>query len=188
MKFFGGKKRRRTRNNNGATQKRHGTANKNARRIRRHIRQHHNPDTRHNRKKERGVKKMELNPPCRCGCKTGEIIPTPNTVHYAKIVCWSCRGFIRWQSAPRNENERPPLTTPEHVCRFHNLKETFCFFCGRKKEQLGAHETLTVDHILKREEGGADEVYNYQTLCSACHKLKHWAELYMRKHFNGEVL
>lgn len=122
---------------------------------------------------------------CNCGCKIGEIIKTPNTVHYAKINCIACKSFIKWQKAPQNIEKRNGCPEPERVCERRGFSDCFCFFCGRTKQALGKHETLTVDHIKKIEENGKDEYDNMQVLCTACHKLKHWAELYLRKHFNG---
>ena len=119
---------------------------------------------------------------CPCGSKTTDTILMPNSVHYAKIVCTVCRKFVKWKKAPDNENKRTGCPSVSIVANFHGFKKEFCFFCGRTKEQLGWNETLTVDHIKKIEEGGADNKQNMQILCSACHKLKHWADLYTRKH------
>lgn len=119
---------------------------------------------------------------CNCGSKTGELILTPNSVHYGKIVCLCCRKFIKWQTAPQNEGQRTSCPNVETIANYHNFSEPFCFFCGRQKYQLGWNETLTVDHIKKLEENGENIKKNMQILCSACHKLKHWSELYMRKH------
>jgi len=44
-----------------------------------------------------------------------------------------------------------------------------CRMCGRGQAE-GA--SLSVDHIIPREQGGGDELTNLQTLCDACHGLK----------------
>jgi 5-methylcytosine-specific restriction endonuclease McrA len=122
---------------------------------------------------------------CDCGCTAGEVVKTPNTVHYAKIICSNCSRFIKWKKAPQNIERRNGCPEPERVSERRGFENCFCFFCGRKKEQLGEHETLTVDHILKLEENGKDEYDNMRVFCTACHKLKHWTELYMRKHYEA---
>jgi len=119
---------------------------------------------------------------CQCGSKTGDLILTPNTIHYAKVVCYVCRKFIRWDKAPKNKDKRGGLPEPEKVAHFHGFNDIFCFFCGRDYHKLGDNETITIDHIQKIADGGVDELENMQILCSACHKLKHWTELYLHKH------
>jgi len=126
------------------------------------------------------MSKIEIN--CVCGSETGELVLTPNSVHFGKIVCDVCRKFIRWKKAPQNANKRSGCPELEVVASKYKFIDVFCFFCGRVKEQLGWNETLTVDHIKKLEEGGEDNFDNMQILCTACHKLKHWTELYTRKH------
>ena len=129
---------------------------------------------------------MEIIPICRnCGNESLELIETPKLVHYGKYICKSCKSFNGWCSNPNNTGRRK---TSKHklsqVVKYHNYNVAFCFFCLRKREQLGMKETLTLDHIEELAEGGVDEIYNLQILCSVCHKLKNWARLYMNWHLN----
>ena len=68
---------------------------------------------------------------------------------------------------------------------FHKMESEFCFFCLRERKELGVSETMTLDHIKELDKGGVDQVENLQILCSACHKLKNWARLYLNWHLNG---
>jgi len=112
-----------------------------------------------------------------------KIILTPESVHYAKEV--DERGkFIKWFPAPNPEGKRKISTKFDlkKILNYHNFEKEFCFFCGRTQEKLGFNETLTIDHIQPLRQSNKDEVENLQILCSACHKLRHWAELYTNKH------
>lgn len=121
-----------------------------------------------------------------CDSCNGEkiIVPTPNTVHHSKEICSKCGKWFRWIKNPEKENKRTKTSKCKNqaILRHHNYKEEFCFFCLRTKEQLGKHETITRDHIQELDKGGKDELQNIQLLCSACHKLKNWARLYMNWH------
>ena len=69
------------------------------------------------------------------------------------------------------------------------FKFPFCFFCLRKKEDLGIRETLTADHILELRDtmdDDRDRVENGQILCSACHKIKLWLVTYLNEHIKGK--
>ena len=113
---------------------------------------------------------------------------TPETIHYGKLTCQACGFFLGWASMPENESKRTKTSRLDidnfMLRRYKTNIEPFCFFCLRSKEQLGLHETLTLDHIEELSIGGLDEEYNLQVLCSACHKLKNWARLYMNWHLN----
>ena len=80
---------------------------------------------------------------------------TPNSLHYARLDCQKC-GFKGWARNPNNPRNKGTKIlrignrlTVEKIQNFHNYKEPFCFFCLRKKEDLGIRETLTADHILE---------------------------------------
>jgi len=126
----------------------------------------------------------------RCG---GELtfVETPELVHYGKVVCSKCGRFIKWVTSPQKEGLRN-ITSKFSIMDVMKHKgfngEPFCFFCGRVKAQLGYNETLTLDHIIPLRENGEDTIENLQILCSACHKLRHWAELYTNKHLNLKVI
>ncbi len=112
-----------------------------------------------------------------------DIILTPESVHYAKEI--DDKGnFVKWVPAPNPEGVRKQSTKygKTQIIKFHNFEKYFCFFCGRTQEKLGYNETLTIDHIDPIRESNRDELENLQILCSACHKLRHWAELYTNKH------
>ena len=112
----------------------------------------------------------------------------PDTPHYAQEICGKCSKHIRWVKAPENEGRRTQASKYD-IERIHNhynfvSEEPFCCWCLRTKEKLGLNETLTRDHIEEIDKGGKDELGNLQIICSACHKLKNWARLYMNWHFN----
>ena len=117
---------------------------------------------------------------------------TPNMIHYGRLDCVNCNRFNGWARNPEGTNYDSKRigsrADVRKVAEYHkmNQENPICFFCLRKKEQLGVNETLTVDHIQELDIGGKDEVYNMQILCSACHKLKNWARLYVNWHLNGK--
>jgi len=121
-------------------------------------------------------------------CKSHLIISeTPNTPHYARLDCPTCRKFVKWLANPnslRRNTNRKSKKSVRDICNLHNFKEEFCFLCLRNRKQLGTYETLTIDHIKELDKGGKDEIQNMQILCSACHKLKNWARLYLNWHLN----
>ncbi len=120
-----------------------------------------------------------------CESKNTSFRKTPESIHYGRWDCMDCKRFICWAKNPdKPETNRKVKLKVDRVCQFHNLEEEQCFFCQRKKEQLGWNETLTVDHIKELDKGGKDKIENMQVLCTACHKLKNWARLYMNWHFN----
>jgi len=121
---------------------------------------------------------------------------TPNSIHYARLDCPKC-GFKGWARNPNNPRNKGTILlrtgnklTVEKIQKFHNYKEPFCFFCLRKKENLGIRETLTADHIKElrdtKDNEDRDNVQNGQILCSACHKLKLWVTTYLNEHIKGK--
>ncbi len=119
-----------------------------------------------------------------CGSSNLELIETPNSIHYAKIMCRDCGLWNKFIKNPNSQRIRTKTSKYkiDQVLKFYNKKEAFCFFCLRKKEELGEFETITIDHIEELNKGGKDELQNLQILCSACHKLKNWTRLYMNWH------
>lgn len=113
---------------------------------------------------------------------------TPNTIHYAQRICNNCGKHMEWvkdPNSPRSQGTgkyRIGKRKIEQVCKFHKFEKEFCFFCLRTRDELGENETLTIDHIQELNKGGRDIIENTQILCSACHKLKNWARLYMNWH------
>jgi hypothetical protein len=111
-------------------------------------------------------------------------IETPNLTHYGKMVCTKCDKWFSWVKHPLRENMRTKTSkySIEQILQHREMKEVFCWFCLREQERLGSCETMTRDHIQELDKGGKDELNNLQILCSACHKLKNWARLYMNWH------
>ena len=122
----------------------------------------------------------------RCGSKNLKFIPRPDTVHQGELRCSDCDKFWGWKKKDDNENRRTQTSkyNLHDIRKFYKKEKDFCWFCLRTKEQLGWNETLTIDHILELSKGGLDILENLQVLCSACHKLKNWARLYINWHFN----
>jgi 5-methylcytosine-specific restriction endonuclease McrA len=125
----------------------------------------------------------------KCGNKIIKIL-TPESIHYAKYVCSKCYAWYGWVKSPFNEGKRPANKyNPENIMKFHKMDfEPICFFCLRNKNQLGVKETLTIDHIHELDKDGEDIIENMQILCSACHKLKNWARLYINWHIVGGIV
>ena len=123
-----------------------------------------------------------------CGSTNLNFIETKNSVHYGKYVCIDCNRWVRWVSNPETIGRtRTSRYDINQVNKHHNFNgKPFCFFCLRYKEELGAKETLTLDHIKELDKGGEDVFENLQILCSACHKLKNWARLYINWHFKED--
>jgi len=120
-------------------------------------------------------------------CNSNNLIftKTPNLVHYGRMNCNFCKKFNHWvRNTSLPKNLRTSKKTVKEVCLFHGIKnEEICFFCLRNRNQLGAKETLTIDHIQElKANNGDDALHNMQILCSACHKLKNWCRLYMHWH------
>lgn len=114
---------------------------------------------------------------CKCGFDL-VFEPTPNLVHYGKVSCPK-HGFIRWVKNP----EKPLYRDKTTRC---NIDLNKCIVCGRARDELGAKEAIQAHHLEPLEEGGKDVEENLIAVCSACHKLMHWARLYMGKHFKGK--
>jgi 5-methylcytosine-specific restriction endonuclease McrA len=114
-----------------------------------------------------------------------------NSIHYGRLDCPQCgfKGYARNPLSPKNNTTAKLRTGKKEikdVCEFHNFKKELCFFCLRTRNELGNKETLTNDHIIELSEGGEDKLENMQVLCSACHKLKNWARLYLHWHLKKE--
>lgn len=111
---------------------------------------------------------------------------TPFSIHYGRLDCPKCKKWIKW--VPKNIKDNGRSETSKYsisqVIKFHKKDKELCFFCLRTREQLGVKETLTIDHIEELDKDGLDELENLQILCSACHRLKNWARLYMNWHVN----
>ena len=133
---------------------------------------------------------------CEVCSETLKLILTPNNIHYGKLICPKC-GFKGWARNPNNpRNKGTKLLrignrlTVEKIMEYHGFKFPFCFFCLRKKEDLGIRETLTADHILElrdtKDNENRDDVKNGQILCSACHKMKLWLTTYLNEHIKGK--
>jgi len=124
-----------------------------------------------------------------CPHKNIKLILRPDTPHYAERRCKDCNKFMGWESSPNPEGIRKQ-TTQHTIQKIMTHKKytnpPFCFFCGRTKKQLGLNETLTIDHIIPIRDNGENDITNLQILCSACHKLRHWTELYTNIHFKKE--
>ena len=106
----------------------------------------------------------------------------PDTIHYGELCCIFCKRHIKWISRTGRKRQVGSKYTVEEVANFHGFSKAFCFFCGRDKVSLAKHETLTIDHIIPRSEGGEDKLSNLEILCNACHTLKNWVTIYLRKH------
>lgn len=109
----------------------------------------------------------------------------PDTPHFAEIRCDDCGKFLKWLSNPNKNNT---IRNKSSKYKLESLiPNDFCWFCTRTKEQLGIREGLTIDHKKPIEEGGIDEISNLMVLCTACHKLKNWYWIYIKKHLVEKI-
>jgi hypothetical protein len=118
----------------------------------------------------------------KCGFSSFRIIVLDKGPHYKKLECARCRyGFIKFLPKPGHKEKRDTSDwTPKYVCCGKGYDVVFCFMCAR--EVLPSKEIFTVDHIREIQDGGDDELYNLQVLCSACHSYKNWLRTYLNKH------
>lgn len=108
---------------------------------------------------------------------------TPNLTHYGKLVCVECGRWFKWVSNPdKKTRSKTSQYKNKDILAFYGLAQEICFFCLRKKDQLGKCETITRDHIIELQESGEDSPNNIQLLCTSCHKLKNWARTYINWH------
>lgn len=124
----------------------------------------------------------------KCGCGSEEFtVKYAEGPHYFSQVCFDCGKHIKFIGKEKNHGSRTESTEHDidRVLAVTRQDESRCFFCSRKKEQLGERETLELDHITPVSEGGEDRPENLQVLCTACHKLRHHRETYLFKHFYG---
>ena len=113
--------------------------------------------------------------PCSgCGKNNYVEVITPELPHYGKLICAGCGMFIKWLPKPDNTSRRSSTKW--------NIDLSECKICGRRREHLGARETIGPHHLKPIEEGGLDEEKNLLALCTACHRLVHWARLYVGRH------
>ena len=100
--------------------------------------------------------------------------PTPQLSHWGQIRC--PQDGHRWISKPA-ETKKPrrktneclkPLLPPE--------MRSWCWQCLRKEQHLKALRPslgLQVHHIIEVEDGGLDDPFNLQLLCTECHSETH---------------
>ena len=116
-------------------------------------------------------------------CNATQIEPiveeTPDTPHFAKLICPECNRFIDWMGMPQNKDKRGKSSkfTPE------SLEIDYCEFCLRPQEMLGRNETLDIHHKMPVEFGGEDTQSNILVLCTYCHKTAHQRHTYLYKHY-----
>lgn len=126
----------------------------------------------------------------KCGCNETIVKKTDSDGVHAggRLLCKNCGSWCAWNPIETVEGVRKKSSKfkLERVLKEKGFEKPLCFFCNRSKEELGKHKTLTLDHILPIREGGKDEINNINVLCTACHKLRHWAELYMHLHNTGK--
>lgn len=121
-------------------------------------------------------------------CNAEQINPivqeTPDTPHFAKLICPECNRFIDWMGMPKNKDTKSHSKfTPE------SLDIDYCEFCLRPREMLGRNETLDIHHKMPEELGGEDVRTNVLVLCTYCHKTAHQRHTYLYKHYTvGSII
>ena len=78
------------------------------------------------------------------------------------------------ESNPYRKTKKNPTSGPlQHECLKRDRYR--CRECGATNQDT----VLEIDHIIPKSQGGCDELYNLQTLCMVCNRVKHnrhWIE------------
>lgn len=118
-------------------------------------------------------------------CESNNLVfeKTQNTVHYGKIKCADCGRLQKWVSDPNSNDQHNKRNTEiEDILKQREFEDAFCFWCTRKREELGYNETLEVDHIRELSDGGEDKASNCRIVCTKCHKQRNHDKLYVKEH------
>jgi hypothetical protein len=133
--------------------------------------------------------------PCKnCGSKESlrHILVKPGDVgsqHYAKIVCDHCDGaFVQWGAHPEVDKARWPSEHRKLVQAARREGRTRCEMCLRHESDLPGTQSLMAHHVDEYQvQGEADLDSNVWILCTACHRLVHWARTYFGHYHLEEV-
>lgn len=102
-------------------------------------------------------------------------------MHGHQVRCPSC-SWVWWGGKLKiikPKEEKRAFSTQWPPSR---LGIDYCQLCLRPKNHLGTNETLHSHHLIRIEDGGPDEPKNILVVCTACHKLIDFIQLYFNKH------
>lgn len=111
--------------------------------------------------------------------------------NFARVVCGNCSGLVEWrQRSPSGFiGWQPwPTTDMEHGRDRRQSRralkpnsETFCEICLRTPDQLVHPDTIEVQHIIEKADGGTDDPENLAAYCKACHSWVNWMRTYVSR-------
>jgi len=108
------------------------------------------------------------NQPCHCPCEN---------FHWSVLtldICGHTKGSC---DCSRRERDHEPWTasadrSPRGIKRRKLPFRKVWDRDGWKCVECGAHDNLTVDHIIPLSKGGTDDLANLQTMCGSCNSRK----------------
>lgn len=116
----------------------------------------------------------------------------PGQTHYARIVCdhLPCDGrFVMWGAKPDTDKANRPSAHKKLVRAARREGRTSCEMCLRHESDLPGTQELTAHHVDEYQaDGAADLDSNVWILCTACHRLVHWARTYFGHYHPQEVV
>lgn len=99
-------------------------------------------------------------------------VPTPEKVHYGKMVCSECGRFLRWVSKPSDE-KRARHGTGKLVKQLQKSGIDYCQMCLRHRDELPPSVTFVAHHVIEVQDGGTNDPANLWHVCTICHELIH---------------
>jgi hypothetical protein len=97
-------------------------------------------------------------------------------LHFARIVCPTCRRFLDWLGWPPKPEKRERRRTARLADELKRLGLDHCELCLRSEADLPPPDALRVHHV--DEEATNDDPANQRLYCTGCHQLVHWLRTY----------
>jgi hypothetical protein len=134
---------------------------------------------------------MDVNAPCiDINCKypgPHHTVLTPDSTHYAKLLCGKCDRFLGWLPKPDGEPTKYKREA-EHKDLVRKFSKGYCELCLLKEGDLRSRQTLVAHHVVAYKNGGKAIRENIWILCSACHALVEYQRRYHGVATVGEIL
>jgi len=122
-------------------------------------------------------------PHCEARWPIGEIHPPPHVEkwqHFAAVKCRECRRQIRWLPFPTTDQEEKQSRRQSRR-KLRPRSDSFCEICLREGVDLRHPDTLEVQHVIEKSDGGDDRPENLRIYCTACHSLVNWVRTYVTR-------
>jgi hypothetical protein len=102
---------------------------------------------------------------------------TPDTIHYAKLLCQDCNGFQKWLAKPKEQSSQK--RDKAHHNLLDKYSEGFCEICLRLEDELPSSQTLHAHHVVEYSAGGTSDASNIRIYCTPCHNWVHHQRTYL---------